>query len=178
MNVKKCLKQYGIPVLFIALLVFIDQFTKYMITSGFELYESRPVIPGVFHVTYIRNEGMAWGLFQGWRFAFLIITIPVIILFAYFFVNIRNETDTKFRVLRILILFIISGAIGNMIDRIRLAYVVDFLDFTLIKFPIFNVADIYVTCCMITFFVICLFFLKDEDFNTLIKFPKEKRQEK
>ena len=79
----------------------------------------------------------------------------------------------KFGLIRVLIVCVVAGAIGNMIDRIRLAYVVDFLDFRLINFPVFNVADIFVTCGLILFFVVALFFMNNEDFDKMFK-PRRK----
>ncbi|NMB42654.1 MAG: lipoprotein signal peptidase, partial [Clostridiales bacterium] len=75
----------------------------------------------------------------------------------------------RYNILRILLVLIIAGAIGNLIDRIRLNYVVDFIYFALINFPIFNVADIYVTVSTFVFLILALFYYKDEDFEFLEK---------
>lgn len=164
--------RYIIPILAVCVLIFLDQFTKYLITDSFALGETRPVIKDVFHLTYIQNSGMAWGLFQGKRFFFLLFTIPVVLLFSYMYYNIATLSG-KFGLIRVLIVCVVAGAIGNMIDRIRLAYVVDFLDFRLINFPVFNVADIFVTCGLILFFVVALFFMNNEDFDKMFK-PRRK----
>ena len=73
----------------------------------------------------------------------------------------------KYKDLRILFLFVFSGAVGNMIDRIRLGYVIDMFDFRLINFPVFNVADIYVTCSMIILLILILFKYKDNELEDL-----------
>ena len=171
MKTNKIIK-YILPLFATALLVAVDQITKYLIVSSFELGESRPVIENVFHITYIRNAGMAWGLFQGKRMAFLIFTVPVLLLFSYMYCNIAS-LGGKFRIVKVLIVCVVAGAIGNMIDRIRLSYVVDFLDFNLIRFPVFNVADIYVTCGLIAFFIVALFFLSNEDFDRMFRLRKK-----
>lgn len=79
----------------------------------------------------------------------------------------------KYKDLRILFLFVFSGAVGNMIDRIRLGYVIDMFDFRLINFPVFNVADIYVTCSMIILLILILFKYKDNELEDL--FGRSKR---
>ena len=168
---KAPVKIYFFPVFMIAFLIFSDQITKYLITQNFELHESRPVIKNIFHITYIQNTGMAWGMLQGKRLFFLIFTIPVLILFAYMYHNIAPEGG-KFRVVKGIIICVMAGAAGNMIDRIRLSYVVDFLDFTCIDFPVFNVADILVTCGLILFFILSLWKLDNEDFDKMFRFRR------
>lgn len=159
-------KIYIIPILLIALLTALDQLTKYIIQGTFHLYESKPVIKGVFHITYIQNTGVAWGMFKGKRIIFLLITVIALGFCGYIYNNIAE--NKRFLPVRICLIFLASGAIGNMIDRISLAYVVDFLDFTLIDFPVFNVADIYVTCSMILLIILCLFVYKGDDLDYML----------
>ena len=115
---------------------------------------------------------MAWGLFQGKRMAFLIFTVPVLLLFSYMYCNIAS-LGGKFRIVKVLIVCVVAGAIGNMIDRIRLSYVVDFLDFNLIRFPVFNVADIYVTVSAGLLILLFFFYYKEEELEQVI--PGKKR---
>ena len=167
--------KYIKPIITIVILVLIDQLTKYLIVSNYKVGEGISLISNVFHITYIRNDGAAWGLLSGMQLLFYIITPIVIIiaLFLYFKMNI----DKRFNVLQILILFVISGAIGNYIDRIHNGYVIDFLYFKLIDFPVFNVADCYLTVSIILL-VLCVFFkYTEEDFDVLFKKKDKKTNE-
>lgn len=161
-------KIYFFPIIIIGLLTAFDQLTKYMITSSFALNESKPVIEGVFSITYIRNTGVAWGMFQGKRVIFLILT-AIALLFA-FKVYQNISYDNKYLPLRICVILLVSGALGNLIDRIRLSYVVDFFDFELINFPVFNVADIMVVISMILLFMLLLFKYSSEEFDEIFSF--------
>ena len=151
----------------ILLLIRLDQFVKFLITSHMALYDTKPVIKQVFHITYIQNKGAAWGSLQGKRYFLLAITILVLAFLVYFYV--RMLKLNKYKDLRILFIFVFSGAVGNMIDRIRLGYVIDMFDFRLINFPVFNVADIYVTVSVVCFAVLILFYYKEDDFSFLKK---------
>ena len=101
------------------------------------------LIPGVLSLSYIENHGAAFGIMQGRQW--LLIVISAVIIAAAVVFCIRRIRDTRYRYLRVLIVFLVAGALGNMIDRIMLGYVRDFIYFKLIDFPVFNVADIYVT---------------------------------
>ncbi len=160
------IKIYFVPIVIIGILVALDQLTKSIITGNYVLYESKPLINDVFSFTYIQNTGIAWGMFKGKINVLLIITALIIILCSYMYHNISEEKG--FIAAKVCLIFIISGGIGNMIDRIKLGYVVDFLSFDLINFPIFNVADIYVTVFTILFFILILFKYSDEDFEKMI----------
>ncbi len=125
----------------IAALVILDQLTKILVAGNMVLYESIPVIPKLFSLTYIHNYGAAWGMFSEHRWVFLIITAVALIIMPIILY--------RYRKLHFLFGFslsmILAGAIGNMIDRVFLGYVVDFIEAVFIDFPIFNVADICVT---------------------------------
>ena len=151
----------------ILLLIGLDQIVKFLITSHMALYDTIPVIKQVFHITYIQNKGAAWGSLQGKRYFLLAITILVLAFLVYFYV--RMLKLNRYKDLRILFIFVFSGAVGNMIDRIRLGYVIDMFDFRLINFPVFNVADIYVTVSVVCFAVLILFYYKEDDFSFLKK---------
>ena len=101
------------------------------------------LIPGVLSLSYIENRGAAFGIMQGRQW--LLIVISAVIIAAAVVFCIRRIRDTRYRYLRVLTVFLVAGALGNMIDRIMLGYVRDFIYFKLIDFPVFNVADIYVT---------------------------------
>lgn len=165
MNTKKTIKIYILPILCIGLLVAIDQLTKFMVRSNFALYETKPLIKNVFHLTYIQNTGIAWGMFKNGREIFLILTVVILSVCSYFYKKIPK--DRHYIPIRVCLVFLVSGAIGNFIDRISLHYVVDFFDFRLINFPVFNVADIYVTVSMIVLILLCIFFYKDHEIDLL-----------
>lgn len=164
-------KKYFLPIIFIGLLVALDQLTKSIITGNFILYEKRPLIDDVFSFTYIQNTGIAWGMFKGKINILLIITALIIILCSYMFHNISEKKG--FMAAKVCLIFIISGGIGNMIDRVKLGYVIDFLSFDLIDFPVFNVADIYVTVFTILLFVLILFKYSDEEFDIMLGSKKK-----
>lgn len=147
------------------LLIGLDQLVKFLITSHMALYDTIPVIKNIFHITYIQNRGAAWGSLQGKRIFLLVVTLLVLAFLVYFYIKMLRLN--KYKDLRILFIFVFSGAVGNMIDRIRLGYVIDMFDFRLINFPIFNVADIYVTCSMIILLIIILFKYKDNELEDL-----------
>ncbi|MBQ9233358.1 MAG: signal peptidase II [Lachnospiraceae bacterium] len=163
---EKNIKIMVLPIIFVALLTSLDQFTKFIIRSKFKLYESKEVIKNTFAITYIQNKGAAWGVMQGKRVLFLILTFLVVIGCFYILYNIIN--NRKYIMLTICVIFLISGAVGNMIDRFKFGYVVDFFDFKLIDFPVFNVADIYVTVSMFVILFLMIFLYKDDDFDEIL----------
>ena len=145
----------------IALLVLLDQATKLAAVSALKDGGPFVLIPGVFQLQYLENRGAAFGLLQNARIFFLAVTL--IALAAVIYVLVRLPLKRKYIVLRFLMVLIAAGAVGNMIDRVFLGYVRDFLYFSLIDFPIFNVADIYVTCATILLILLLLFYYKEED---------------
>ena len=121
--------------------VALDQFTKYLVVKNMELGQSIPLIPDVFHLTSHRNMGAAFGILQNQRLLFIIITVAVIIGIIVSLVRVGRRQPALSWALAL----VLGGAIGNFIDRVSTGKVVDFLDFTLIHFPIFNVADAAIT---------------------------------
>ena len=110
-------------------------------------------------------------MLQNKRILLLAIGFVVLGVIGVYFV--KMPWTKKMNSLRILALFIVAGGIGNMIDRFRLGYVIDFFYFKLINFPIFNVADIYVTCSVILLFIVVLFFFKEEELAGFSIFSKK-----
>lgn len=156
------------------ILIAFDQFTKYF--AVLQLKNQSPVIlvQKVFQLQYLENSGAAFGMLEGKKFFFLAVTI--VFLIAACFIFYKLPLDKKFKPLRVVLVFLASGAIGNMIDRLLHNYVIDFFYFEIINFPIFNVADIYVTLSAITLFVLLLFYYKEDDLNQI--FPSKKVKEK
>lgn len=147
----------------IAVLVILDQWTKRLAVASLKGREPFVIIQNVLEFSYLENRGAAFGMMQGMRIAFLIFAPAVSIgLFAY---GLKLSLKKKFTPAVICFLLIISGAIGNFIDRLRNGYVVDFIYFKLIDFPVFNVADIFVTCGAILLILLLLFKYKEEDFD-------------
>jgi signal peptidase II len=124
--------------LFIVLfIVIIDQFTKYLTVTHLRPIESVTVIEGIFSFTYVENTGAAFGILQNHRWVFIALTIAIVFVMIYFlFFHIQN-----IMILKISITMILGGAIGNLVDRIRIGYVIDMLHVTFIDFPVFNIAD-------------------------------------
>lgn len=123
--------------------VALDQISKYLVVINMELYESVDVIPGIFRFTYIQNRGAAFGSMADNRWLFMVLsTVAIVAILVYLF---WKRPSNKLVLASIIL--IVSGGIGNMIDRISLGYVIDFLDFC--AFPnlwmwVFNVADAFV----------------------------------
>ena len=168
MNKKRSLKSKKIIQLlldFIALvmLVAVDQLTKLLAIDKLKDQNPFVLIDGVFELRYLENRGAAFGMLQNGKVFFVF--AAVVMMTAIAFVLIKAPVAKKYRPWHVFLVMIAAGGIGNMIDRIRLDYVVDFFYFSLINFPIFNVADIFVTVGTILFFIMILFFCKEEDLN-------------
>lgn len=123
------------------------------------------MIRNVFSLHYLENRGAAFGIFQNRQSFFLLMTGIVLLGIAWIYH--KMPKDAKYQPLRWISLVITAGAIGNLIDRLFLHYVVDFLYFELIDFPVFNVADCYVTCSAVILVILVLFYYKEEDFAFL-----------
>ena len=148
------------------LLIALDQWTKVLAVK--HLMNQQPLViwDGVFELHYLENRGAAFGIMQGQQVFFLVIALVVLLAVVYLFC--KMSKDAKFVPLRLIAIAVLAGAWGNMIDRVKLDYVVDFFYFRLIDFPIFNVADCYVVIACILFVVLILFYYKDDnDFEFL-----------
>lgn len=150
----------------VIVLVLLDQGTKILAASNLKDH-SLVLIPGVLQLTYLENRGAAFSMLEGQQGFFYVITIVIVAAVLWFYAKL--PTDRKYRKLRVTLAFLTAGALGNFIDRIALHYVRDFIYFVLINFPIFNVADIYVTGSAIALVVFMLFAYKDDDFAFLKK---------
>lgn len=149
--------------LFAAFIAAADQLTKYLTVANIDLYQKVEVLPGVVGLTYVKNYGAAFSSFQGmqWLFALIFIVFTVLIVWEY-----RKKTMSLTKFEWWCIAAIYGGGVGNMIDRIRLGYVVDMIETRFIEFPVFNVADCFITCgCIALIAHLVLFnkaFWKDE----------------
>ena len=147
------------------ILVAIDQAVKYWVRQTLMNQDPLIFIPDVFSFQYHENTGAVWGIMSG-KVQFLSIFTLIILLFIIF-LYLKIPQDRKYKALKIITVFILAGAVGNLIDRIFLGHVVDFIYFELINFPLFNVADTYLTVSCILLFLLAVFYYKDSDFAFL-----------
>lgn len=152
------------------LLILADQVTKKLAVVYLKQQGNISLISGILELQYLENQGMAFGLLKGRQFLFILFCIIFCVVLIYFFIKIPKTP--YYRPLIIISGFLVSGATGNFIDRVVRGYVVDFIYFSLIDFPVFNVADIYVVCSCIALILSILFHYKDEDFYFIA--PKSK----
>lgn len=160
--------------LFLILLVLGDQLTKYIAVLKLKDGPAFPIIDGILEFNYLENRGAAFGMLQNQKIFFVF--VAAIFLCVIIYVLVKTPEDKKYTRLHVLLVMIAGGAIGNMIDRLRLDYVVDFIYIVLINFPIFNVADMYVTFSTAILVIHVLFIYKENDFNFL-SFNKKKVRE-
>lgn len=180
----------------VVLLVVVDQITKLLAVLFLKGKAPFEIIPGVFELKYLENQSAAFGmdpisllhkifsfdifnknpeLFLQCKMAFFIL-FTIIILILFFIIFIKTPRCKRYSYIDYVLIFISAGAIGNFIDRISHQYVIDFLYFKLIDFPIFNVADIYVTCSAFVILFLGIFYYKDEDMDII--FPSKSKEEK
>ena len=126
--------------LFILLIILMDQWSKTLLTKVLTPGASHPVIENFFHISYVKNSGAAFSILQDKTLYLLVATVIILILAnIYFVMNLKKNP----LIVSVALAMIIGGGIGNLLDRWRLGYVIDFIDFRV--FPVFNVADIFVT---------------------------------
>ena len=141
----------------------VDQLTKYLTVANIELFEKMPFLPGFLSLTYVQNTGAAFSMFEGmqWLFAVLFVALTGLIVWEYFKARMPFSAFDRW-----CIAAIYGGGLGNMIDRIRMGYVVDMIKTEFMVFPVFNVADCFITCGCIALMVSLIFvnkaFWKDE----------------
>ncbi len=165
--------------LFLILLIATDQYTKYLAVLKLKNQPAYGIIDGILEFNYLENTGAAFGMLPNQKFFFVFIAI--IFLGVIMFVLIKAPDKKKYNAIHILLTMIAGGAIGNMVDRLRLNYVVDFIYVVFIKifghhFPIFNVADMYVTVATTILIILIFFVYKDSDFEFL-SFKQNKYRE-
>ena len=143
--------------LFAAVIVAADQWTKWLVVENIPLYSHVKAIPGLFYLTYVQNTGAAFSSFDGmqWLFVLVFVVLTAAVIWEYFK---RPMPFSGFE--RWCIAAVYGGGLGNMIDRVRLGFVVDMIATDFMKFPVFNVADCFITCGCIAMMVSLIFFNK------------------
>ena len=152
------MKKFLPMALFAVLIAALDQVTKYLVVANIDLYEQVSFLPGIVGLTHVHNYGAAWSALQGMRWLFLgaFVVLTVLLLLEHF------KKPLPFTTLeRWLIAAIYGGGLGNMIDRVRLGYVEDMIQTQFMDFPVFNVADCFITCGCILLVVHLFFFNKN-----------------
>lgn len=149
------LKKISLPIVIILGIV-LDQIVKMAIVKNLRLSEQKSVINGILSLTHLRNNGAAWSILEGQQWFFVLTTVIVLAVAIWFWL--KNLSKNWYA---IGLTLIISGALGNFIDRVRQGYVVDMFQLDFINFPIFNVADILLSIGFVVLFI-CILIEKDE----------------
>jgi len=124
----------------VAFILFVDQVTKFLVVKNLSLHQSLPLIKGVLHLTLVHNRGAAFGLFKGLSIFFILAAALAVVLI---YLNLKKLGWRKITLAVAGLSLILAGALGNLIDRLMLGYVIDFLDLRI--WPVFNVADSAIT---------------------------------
>ncbi len=145
-----------LPLIITIAITLLDQATKLWVRADFRLYESRELIDGFFYFTYVRNPGAAWGLFGGHNTFLTVLSLAMLIVIFVFRRSFLSDTWEH----RLALGLMGGGILGNLMDRVRWGYVVDFLDFRIFGYhwPVFNVADTAI-CIGVGIYVISSFWL-------------------
>lgn len=161
------MKKYGKFALINLILIFLDQITKYLAITHLKGTEGIPLIQGIFRLQYLENTGAAFGILSNGLPVLLASTIIIsgLLVYAYH----RLPASKKYVPMEYILIFLCAGAAGNFIDRAVNGFVIDFLYFELINFPIFNVADCYVTVSAVLLLLLGIFYYKEEDFEFLFR---------
>ena len=149
---------YACMALLAVVLVAADQLSKLWVVANIPLHTQIQAIPGLFHLTYVQNTGAAWSSFQGmiWLFALIFAVFTGLIIWEF---SKKRMPFTTFE--RWCIAVVFAGGLGNMIDRLRLGYVVDMIEVEFMNFPVFNVADCFICCGCIVLMISLIFFNKE-----------------
>ena len=151
--------------LYVIILIALDQLTKLYALNSLKGEDSFTIIPKVLSLYYHENTGAVWGIMSDKTSLLAVISTVILVFLTFIYFKIPNTKRHLY--MQWIVVFITAGAIGNLIDRIFRQYVVDFIYFELIDFPIFNVADMYVSVSAVILIALGLFYYKDEDFEFL-----------
>lgn len=171
---RKKTKMLLLDAVVMAVLLGLDQLTKYLAILHLKDNTALVLIDGVLELNYLENRGSAFGMLQNQKF--FILFVGVVFLAVILFLLWKLPEKKKFYSVHLLLSAIVAGGLGNMLDRFRFDYVVDFISFVLIHFPIFNVADCYIVVATIVLFILFLFVFKEKDLEFL-NFKQNKYRE-
>lgn len=163
-----------LDLLLIIVLIAFDQYTKQWAVVWLKDKPAYNLINGILELNYLENQGAAFGMLPNQKIFFVFVAIVILSVVGYVLFKIPDHK--KYTTLHFLFSLLVAGSIGNMIDRIRYDYVVDFIYFVRINFPIFNVADIYATLSAFMLLVLLLFVYKEEDLY-FISFKQKRYRE-
>lgn len=144
-------------------LIGLDQWTKALAVTHLKGQQELVLIKGILELRYLENRGAAFGMFQGRQFFFFLVALVVfgVVLYGFY----RMPFTRRYFPMAACMVLLTSGAVGNMIDRIKQQFVVDFIYFRLINFPVFNVADCYVTIAAFLLIILVMWYYKDEELS-------------
>ena len=152
-----------LDILLVVILTAADRITKSMAVSMLKGSDPVQLIPGVLEFQYLENRGAAFGMLQNQKYFFVIVSI--VFLAGIFFALNKIPVIKKYRLLRFCLCMISAGAIGNLYDRVMFDYVIDFIYFVYINFPVFNVADCYLTVSTAILLILFIFVYREDDLN-------------
>lgn len=159
-------RYYSLFIIYMAVLVIFDQITKLIARATLSAGDI-DIIPGVLQLHLLYNTGAAFSILTGKTIVFYVLTPVIAAVIIYFFI--RLPFEKKYLPMAFVLTSLVAGAAGNYIDRLVFSKVTDFIYFSIINFPVFNVADIYVTISVIVLLVLILFYYKDEELSAWIK---------
>ena len=155
------IKSYIYGIISVVVLLIADQYTKHLAVANLKGGHDVIIIDKVLRLHYLENKGAAFGMFQNRQIVFAVVAVVMVVFVALMYKRIPHTN--RYFLIRFSAVLVVAGAIGNVIDRMLLNYVVDFIYFELINFPVFNVADIYVVVACILFAIGILFYYKDDE---------------
>ena len=158
---KKSKLMLFVDLLIVFALFSFDQYTKYLAVIHLKNQPAIVLLDGILELQYLENRGSAFGMLQNQKF--FILFVGIVFMTVLFFFLFKLPGEKKFCIVHIALSAVIAGGLGNMADRFRFDYVVDFISFVLINFPIFNVADCYIVVSTILLFLLFLFVYKESD---------------
>lgn len=177
----KIIRRYVLPLVSIALMILLDQWTKYLTLMYVKDTDGFYIINKILRIYFVRNEGMAWGMLQNKQVLFIILTPIIVAALMYFYY--RMPFEKKYILARSCILLLTGGAIGNLIDRIFRGenlfhgYVVDMIYVEIINFPVFNIADSFISIGFVLLIVSIIFVYKEKDFDIVFGIKRKNKEE-
>ncbi|MBQ8327384.1 MAG: signal peptidase II [Lachnospiraceae bacterium] len=165
-----------IDMVLLVIFALIDQVSKFYIVNNLSLptKESIVIFPNVLELRYQENYGGAWGILENQLFFFVAVTSIIAMIIVYLIIKMPN--DKKYNMFHIALAMMMSGALSNLADRLMNGYVIDFIYFKAIQFPIFNLADVFVTIAAIILLFLFFFIYKEDDLNFLNMKQKKYRE--